>query len=163
MDTTVAKQFSVCLPGQNGDLISSVSSTQNGAYLSTLSSTMNSIDAFDAQAMSTSINKGYEPLKLQLAGYASSSILDVNDAGAISDLKYVSNPINYGTCSQGNFKSDSWIPHIRSTKIPCLAPLPQLLSDNSTCPNSFSFVGSSSGCKGCIGTYSILYNMNSSL
>ena len=100
---------------------------------------------------------------MSVASYFSSQTLDISDISAISDLKYISNSINYGTCSQGNFQSDSWIPHIQGTTIPCLAAQPQQLADNTTCPNPFSFVGATSGCVGCIGTFSILYNMNSSL
>ena len=111
--------------------------------------------------MSNAINQAYNPLHTQVASYSQSKTLDLSDSSAILDLKYVSNSMNYGTCSQGNFQNDSWTPHNQEKSIPCLSS--QVTSaNNSTCPNSFSFVGSNVGCKGCMGTFSLLYDMNSS-
>ena len=159
----MAQQLSVCLPGQSGDIVSSISGAEGSIFLSSLTSTMQGILNFNSKELSNSISQSYDPLKLNVASYFSSQTLDLSDSSAISELKYVSNSLNYGTCSQGNFQSDSWIPHNQGTAIPCLASEPQFQADNTTCPNPFSFVGATSGCSGCLGTFSILYNMNSSL
>ena len=140
-----------------------MSGAQNSAFLATMTSTMNSLLTFNAPTLSNSISQSYAPLKVNVAAYSSSSTLDLSSTSSIEELRYISNPANFGTCVQGNFQSDSWIPHIQGTTIPCLAAQPQQLADNTTCPNPFSFVGATSGCVGCMGTFSLLYNMNSSL
>ena len=164
-DSTVASQFSVCLNGQSGNLVNSVSGSQNSAFLTNMQSTVAGILNFNGLDMSNSINKGYEPLKVQLASYSQSQTLDLSNTRAINDLKYVSNSQNYATCQNGNFQSDSWIPNIamKNNQIPCLSPKPHFYADRSTCPNAFSFIQLSTGCIGCIGTASMLSHLNSNV
>jgi hypothetical protein len=161
-DPQAASQLSVCLLGQSGDIIGSVSGTASSAFVGNLSSAMNSIVGFNGTQLVSTVDLSYQPLQLQVAAYSQSQVLDIVDQSAIDELKFVSNPGNYFTCTQGHFQADSWVPHSAIPAVPCTAPPPQSSADNASCPNSLSFLAQASGCTGCMSTYSLLYSFNSS-
>ena len=122
---------------------------------------MNSLTIFDSQILAKSINSTFSSLQRQLYQYSAAQTLDISSAADINELNYISNPTNYKNCVNGNFQKDSWIPSSQQTDnaILCHSPPMSTNVDNSTCPNIASFI-TTTGCSGCMSTFSLLYNFN---
>jgi hypothetical protein len=162
IDGNVASQYSVCLQGQDGDILSKLSGSQNRNYLNNLQYVMENVTSFNGGALSNQINASYVPLQQSLSNYASANTIDIADSASIDELKFISNAANFD-CPSGNFRFDSWIPSIRQTdnSVPCNSPSGMPSSDNATCTNSANFNTPTLSCQGCMATFSLLYNATS--
>ncbi len=132
VDAVVAQQFSVCLPGASGEIVTELSGEQNRAYLTLLQNVVSNLTAFDGVGLSLAINRSYLPLETNVPNYAAANTLDVNDAASVAALKRVSDASQYN-CSAVSFKNDSWVPSVNQTDnaIPCLSALQTQIS---SCP-----------------------------
>lgn len=159
---TTAQQYSVCLSGQSGDIISQLSGQQNRNYLYSLQYVMTNITSFNGSYLTNLINTTYQPLPNTLSPYANARTIDITDSSSITELKYVSLASNFN-CSVGDFPFDSWVPSIRQTDnaIPCQSPAGMPNSDNSTCTSTADFNSATTSCQGCMDTFSLLYNATS--
>ncbi len=83
ISTNVATQYSVCLDGQSGDILSQLSGQQNKNYLDSLRYVMNNITSLNIADLSNKISSSYSPLSASVPNYANSKTLDINDAASI--------------------------------------------------------------------------------
>jgi hypothetical protein len=163
MTGSAAYAISVCLKGQSGDIIQAMSNQQNSNSLALMAATINSLTAFNGNSLSSNISTAYNSLQTNLQAYSQSNTLDISDSAAINDLLYISSASNYN-CVNGDFAKDSWIPSIIQTDnaIPCRITGGGPKADKTTCPTSAGFIAQTSGCTGCMDTYSLLYGFDSS-
>lgn len=120
---------------------------------------MTNITSFNGGYLSNSINSGYSKLNTTLPNYLNSNTIDITDSNSIDSLNYIADSKNY-VCTDSGFTFDSWIPTINQTNnaIPCKSPSGMPNSDNQTCKSTTDFNSGGTGCQGCMGTYSLLYN-----
>ena len=95
IDGNVASQYSVCLQGQDGDIVSKLSGSQNRNYLKNLQYVMENVTSFNGGALSNQINSSYVPLQQSLSNYASANTIDIADPASINELKFISNASNF--------------------------------------------------------------------
>ena len=79
----MANQYSVCLLGQSGDIISKISGQQNKAHLDLLKHAMNNASFFDGAHYSNIINKSYSTIPPIINNYGNILLLDINDTSSI--------------------------------------------------------------------------------
>ena len=59
ISSTAALQFSVCLQGQSGDIVSEISGQQDKSYLDLLAHSMDNITIFNGSDLSATIATNY--------------------------------------------------------------------------------------------------------
>ena len=83
VSSTVADQYSVCLLGQSGDILTKISGQQNKAYLDILKHAMNNATTFDGPSFSTTINNSYSNIPPISNNYGNALLLDINDSPSL--------------------------------------------------------------------------------
>ena len=142
----------MCLPGSSGDIINQL----QGVDLSTingLSNAVSSMNTFSASALQTGVNTALTTLSTLIDQYYYTDMFDFNSA---SDKTYMSNLASKTgyACADTDFATDSWVPSLRQTDIPCAGTSTQATSTD--CPNSGAVSGRTGTCKGCMDSMKIL-------
>ena len=140
VSSTVASQYSSCLLGQSGDILSKISGQQNKAYLDLMKNAMNNASTFNGPSYSTTLNKSYSPIPPTINNYGNALLLDITDSSSIGILNRISNASNYD-CQSGDFKFDSWVPNTKQVDslVSCKSLVGMPNADNSTCSSLSQF------------------------
>ena len=144
------------MPGENGDIISTVAPDIYTA-VDSLQETLNGMDDFDAAAMQSDLNTQWDLLYNHITDTYRSTRLDFSSTANKDILNSIANPSSYSGCTSNGFASDSWIPSIESGKAISCRSTAGVDAGSTECPDQATIqAGYNTGsgtCYGCVDSF----------